>query len=107
MKLLVHKFWKSVCMWQSYGRKFSVLFCRFTVYIEQIKVQHDCKSDQAILWRYANFEESELQNPWTNWQKFDVGDYVDDNSSRAKIQNDSPVGGIVVYAWSIALAWFC
>jgi len=45
-------------------------------------------------------------NPWTDWQKIGVGDYVGDDSPHAKIQNDRPIGGMAVYAWNITLVWF-
>jgi len=49
---------------------------------------------------------SELQNPWTSWQKFDVNDYVGDINPHAKIQNDRNIGGVCTYGKNITLAWF-
>ena len=52
----------------------------------------------------AKFWGSELQNPWTDWQKIGVGDYVGDNYPHAKTQNDRPIGGVAAYAWNITLS---
>jgi len=53
-----------------------------------------------------NFEVSELQNPWTDWQKTGVGDYVGDDSPHAKTENDHPTEGVAAYARNITIAWF-
>jgi len=37
---------------------------------------------------------SELPNPWTDWQKIGVDDYVGDDSPHAKIQNNRTIGGV-------------
>jgi len=49
---------------------------------------------------------SELQNPWTDWQKIWRGYYASDDSSHARTKNDCPIGGMAAYAWNINLAWF-
>jgi len=59
---------------------------------------HCCKSNQPILWRYANFVDQNSKTPKPNDEKFGVGDYVNDNSTHAKIQNNRPIWGIAAYA---------
>jgi len=39
-------------------------------------------------------------------KKFGVRDYVGDDSTHVKIQNDCPIGGMAAYAWNITIAWF-
>jgi len=68
--------------------------------VEQRRRRSQCKSNQLSLWSMA-----ELQNPWTNHIKFDMGDYNRDITPR---QNSkwSLIGGILAYGWNIILAWF-
>jgi len=66
---------------------------------------HCCKGDTASQWGNGNFGVSEFRNPWTDWLKVWLRDYVDDLTSYAKFPKIRLGGGLPTIWWTIHLAY--